>query len=302
MCALILAGCAGGPLGDAQPLGKAVLNPPMIVGSTGRALPVSQWRAEGAERAVILAVHGFGGFGPSTFEPAARAWAGQGITTYAYDQRGFGRNDDWKRWPGARVLIDDVRTVARSIKAAHPGVPLVVLGHSMGGGLVAAAAGSGLQADGIVLGAPAMLGYGELNPLLRASAFTGALLFPDRRLTGRGVVRFYPTDNLELAREVVRHPRYIADASPRELFGLVLIMDKALAAAPDIPMPSLTLIGANDQILSPRAMARVQRRIGGPAQVITYPQGWHWVFRDRQAARVWDDTARFALGLGTGAS
>ena len=53
--------------------------------------------------------------------------------------------------------------------------------------------------------------------------------------------------------------------------------------------------GAHDEVLSPDRIARVAARIPGLVGIVTYPDGWHWLFRDRQAPRVWDDVADFAL-------
>ena len=55
------------------------------------------------------------------------------------------------------------------------------------------------------------------------------------------------------------------------------------------------LIGAHDEVLRPDRIARVAERIPGLVRIVTYPDGWHWLFRDRQAPRVWDDVADFAL-------
>ncbi|MEM6678165.1 MAG: alpha/beta fold hydrolase [Pseudomonadota bacterium] len=126
----------------------------------GSALPVTVWEAE-APAAVILALHGYGDHGASTFSGAASAWAAAGITTYAPDQRGFGRGVTWGRWPGAPALIDDAVALSRAVAAQHPDLPLIVLGHSMGGGVVLAAADpargdGGLAADALILAAPAI--------------------------------------------------------------------------------------------------------------------------------------------------
>ena len=111
LLALLVAACtAGGPLpappGDASGL--------TVEGADGQKLALSEWQADNPE-AVILAVHGYGDYGPSTFRDAAKSWAGQGITTYAYDQRGFGRNPSRGYWPGAEALVADLRAVARQI-------------------------------------------------------------------------------------------------------------------------------------------------------------------------------------------
>ena len=48
---------------------------------------------------------------------------------------------------------------------------------------------------------------------------------------------------------------------------------------------------------SPTASRQVARTIPGDAGFILYPDGWHWLFRDRQAPRVWRDVADFVLGV-----
>ncbi len=245
---------------------------------------------------MILALHGFGDAALLTFTPAAEAWSAAGITTYAYDQRGFGANPSRRQWPGPTVLIDDLRATARAVRAAHPGRPLLVVGHSMGGG-VALAAAPDLAADGVVLAAPAIAGDAGINPFLRVGAWCLNTFLPKRRFTGDGVVSFLPTDNLEVLRFVARHPLSFGDPSGEELLGLVLLSDRAAAAAADVTLPTLTLIGARDEVIRPAAIRRVAETIGGRAEIRTYPEGWHWLFRDLQAPLVWGDVAAFALSL-----
>jgi alpha-beta hydrolase superfamily lysophospholipase len=253
------------------------------------------WPAQGEARAVILALHGFGDAGDLTFGWAAEHWAARGIAVYAPDQRGFGANPDRKRWPGVEALVADAVAGAAAIRRRHPGLPLVVVGHSMGGGVALIAAAAGIEADALVLAGPAIAGGDALNPLLRAGAWTIAAAAPERRWTGRGVVEIHPTDNPEAIRMVLADPRNFGDASSRELYGLVRVMDRAAALAPRVSIPTLVLIGAHDEVLRPGRIARVANRIPGLIGVVTYPNGWHWLFRDRQAPRVWDDVADFVL-------
>src|SRR4051794_38856689 len=88
--AMMLGACAP----TMMPMGAAVapsqLNDDRIVAADGAILPLTTWKADGALRAVILALHGFNDYANAFAEPG-RQWAAQGITTYAYDQRGFGR-------------------------------------------------------------------------------------------------------------------------------------------------------------------------------------------------------------------
>lgn len=258
-------------------------------------LAAYEWPARGRTRAVILALHGFGDSGELTFEGAARAWTARGITVVAPDQRGFGANADRKRWPGDDALVADAVALSHRLRGRFPGVPLVVVGHSMGGGVALAAAAEGLDADDLVLAGPAIAGGDALNPALRAVSRAFATAVPERRWTGEGLVAIHPTDNRDALRRVAADPRHFADPSSRELYGLVRLMDRAAAAAPSVRIPTLVLTGARDEVLAPDAVAQVARRIPGLVAIVDYPEGWHWLFRDRQAPRVWADVAAFAL-------
>ena len=58
----------------------------------GLHLPLREWDAKNP-KAVIVALHGMSDYSEA-FEMPAPWWAEHGITTIAYDQRGFGRAPD----------------------------------------------------------------------------------------------------------------------------------------------------------------------------------------------------------------
>ena len=275
-----LCACARGPLPGPLP---------------PEALPLHAWPAHGEPRAVILALHGFGDAGDLTFEGAARAWSARGIAVYAPDQRGFGANASRHDWPGVDALTGDAVALSRWLRARHPGLPLVVVGHSMGGGIALAAAAQGLDADALVLAGPAIAGGEALNALYRTAARIAAAAAPERRWTGRGVIDIRPTDNAEAIARVRADPRHFGDPTSRELYGLVELMDRAAAAAPEVTTPTLTLMGAHDEVLRPARVREVADKIPGRVGFILYPDGWHWLFRDLQAPRVWQDVGDFVL-------
>lgn len=291
-----LAACAApGP----DPASRA--GDPPTTGAATTTLALHAWPAAGGRpRAVILALHGFGDAAELAFEDAAAAWSARGVAVYAFDQRGFGANPSRRRWPGAEVLADDARLVAARLRARHPGAPLVVVGHSMGGGVALIAAGRGLDADALVLAGPAIAGGAQLNPVVRAGAWTLAALLPEKRWTQGPRVRIRPTDNPDAIRRTLADPRHFADPSSRELWGLVRLMDTAAAAAPRVATPTLTLMGARDEVLRPSRVRAVHDAIPGAVGWTLYPDGWHWLMRDRQAPRVWGDVADFALDLAAG--
>ena len=303
---LLCACAAGGPL----PEGKGANVPerpareaPVLPGSPGTDTRLrasdgtqvagSEWIPENP-KAVILALHGYGDYGQLTFRGPAASWAAEGIATIAPDQRGFGRNASRGRWPGAEALIADAVGYVAEARARFPCLPVTLLGHSMGGG-VALGAAPEAGADALVLAAPAIWGRGKLNPLHRLAAWTAATFVPERRFTGRGVVRIIPSDNEDAFRAIWADPHYLAPPSAREIFGLVRITDAAADAAPATETPALMLLGDKDQIVPNARVREVFGRTNGPQQIIAYEDGWHLLFRDLQSARVWADVAKFAL-------
>ena len=113
-------------------------------------------------RAVILALHGFNDYS-NAFEDPGDAWATRGIATYAYDQRGFGAAPERGLWPGRAALAADAATASQMLRRLYPGVPLYLLGDSMGGAVavVAMTGESGTpvpDVDGVILTAPAVWG------------------------------------------------------------------------------------------------------------------------------------------------
>jgi alpha-beta hydrolase superfamily lysophospholipase len=103
----------------------------------GANLHVSGWVVENP-KAVVQILHGMSEYG-SRYARLAQALATAGYTTYAHDHRGHGKsipeggtpghmanNDSWNR------IVEDSHGVNREIAKRHPGVPIIVLGHSMG--------------------------------------------------------------------------------------------------------------------------------------------------------------------------
>jgi acylglycerol lipase len=128
-----------------------------IVARDGTRLPLRRWDAElgpqaDKPRAVIVALHGMSDYS-NAFDMPGKVWARLGITTLAYDQRGFGRSDNPGVWAGAEVMRADLDDAIAAARARYPGVPVFALGESMGGAVVLTALASGTppRADAPIL-------------------------------------------------------------------------------------------------------------------------------------------------------
>jgi alpha-beta hydrolase superfamily lysophospholipase len=126
-----------------------------LSGSEGQ-LSVRVWPSGAAGRIVVIA-HGYGEH-IGRYEHVAAALVERGAAVYGPDHLGHGESE------GERVLVDDFDRVVADLHAVvelarerHPGLPVVLVAHSMGGLIgarYAQAHGDGLA--GLVLSAPAI--------------------------------------------------------------------------------------------------------------------------------------------------
>lgn len=277
-----------------------------FIADDGVRLPLRKWLPRGPVAAVILALHGFGDYSHA-FEIPAKTWAARGIATYAYDQRGFGAAPGHGVWPGEGRLVVDAISATRVLRRAYPGRPLYILGESMGGAVAMLAttgpprkviAGPGAPptaaADGLILSAPAVWGRETMDLLPKLILFAGVRLFPEMVMTGRGL-GILASDNLPMLRQLARDPLVWKGARIEAIYGLVDLMDDALAAAPHLTGPLLLLYGAHDQVV-PRLpirdmVASLPPDPGHHRRLAYYPKGYHLLLRDLDGAMVADDVA-----------
>jgi acylglycerol lipase len=299
LLALVAAGCA--PYVDPPAAGSAEPAPAGFAGDAfvaadGTRLPLREWLPEGRPRAVILALHGMNDYSHAFADPGA-GWARDGIATYAYDQRGFGLAPQRGRWAGTATYATDAAAASRVLRARYPGVPLYLLGESMGGA-VAIVAMTGARGtpipdvDGVILAAPAVWGRATMGPLPRLALFVGAHLFPGMTFTGQRL-HIWASDNVPMLRALGRDPLIIKATRVDTIDGLVDLMDAALAAAPRLDVPLLLMYGAHDQLIPKEAIRRFADTLPpvprAPRQLAWYRRGWHMLLRDREAPWVWAD-------------
>ncbi len=294
-----LAACAP----HAQPLGSGNVVPTIVdginrdgvlVSSDGARLPLRVWAATGpsetAPKAVIIALHGFNDY-RNAFDMPGVWWARNGVTTYAYDQRGFGAASQPGVWASEEALIFDLQAAVRATRARHPDVPLYLLGESMGGAVVMsaiAAFGGDLNLDGVILTAPAVWGWSQLNPTYKSALWISAHTLPWKTVTGEGV-KVTPSDNIEMLRALSRDPLIIKATRIDAIYGLVGLMESAHQAASTLSVPMLVLYGAGDDIIPPHAFQTMFETLTGPRRIVRYERGYHMLLRDLQAETVWRD-------------
>jgi|KBSSwiStaDraftv2_1062776.scaffolds.fasta_scaffold23809_5 acylglycerol lipase len=267
-----------------------------VVTFDGARLGLTRWDARGEPWAVVVAVHGMNDYA-NAFHFAAEAWAEQGVTTYAYDQRGFGRSPQRGIWGGRALMDEDLRTVVALVRGRHPNALIAVAGESMGGSVALETFASDRPpaADRLVLMSPGVWGWAtqplpNKTLLWLAARFTGPKVYePPDWLTKK----IHPTDNREELVAMGRDPLMVWGARSDTLYGLVSMMQRASEAAGKASVPTLYLYGAHDQIIPKKAAFRAARQLKPSDRSAYYAQGWHLLTRDHARAQVIADILAF---------
>ncbi|WP_293904579.1 alpha/beta fold hydrolase [Phenylobacterium sp.] len=267
-----------------------------VVAADGARLGLSTWAARGEPWAVIVAAHGMNDYA-NAFHIAGPTWAEAGVTTYAYDQRGFGRSPGRGVWAGEDLMVDDLRTVTALARARHPNALIAVVGESMGGSVAAAAFASDRPpaADRLLLLSPGVWGF-KSQPLPNktllwlAANFTGSKVYtPPKWLTSK----IMPTDNREELIAMGRDRLMIWGARSDTLYGLVRLMDHAARDVGADRLPTLYLYGAHDDIIPKAAAFKAVKRLKPSDRTAYYAAGHHLLTRDHEGPVVMADVLAF---------
>lgn len=243
-------------------------------------------------RAVVVLVHGIGEHA-GRYRHVAERLNGWGFAVRAADHHGHGASSGTRGGlPSVMRLVDDLALVVDDTRRAHPGLPLVLLGHSLGG-LVAASfvARAVRKVDALVLSSPGLdPGLGVLQKLLIAllSRLAPALRvgngLDDNYLShDPAVVQAYRDDALCHDRIGARLARFLADEG-------ALVQ----AAAPQWRVPTLLIYAGDDRLVKPAASRAFAA--AAPASVLSascFPALYHEIFNERDATPVFETLGRW---------
>lgn len=247
-------------------------------------------------RGVVLMVHGLGEHS-GRYEEMARRLHVQNFIVRAYDHFGHGHSSGVRGGlPSRRRLVDDLAHIVNfTRRTVGQGLPLILLGHSMGGLVAAhAVALNRVRIDGLVLSSPALDAGLSLGRRLLL-AFLPAIAPHLRVRNGLDVnwlshdpevIKAYQRDPLVHDRISARLARYIADAGPR-----------VVKAARNWHTPTLLLYAGQDKLVNPAGSAAFARAApqGEPKLVEShcYAQHYHEIFNELHRESVYRQLAQW---------
>ena len=255
------------------------------------------WTPDQPARGVVVLSHGYAEHA-RRYDHVARRFGGAGLVVYALDHRGHGRSG------GKRVYLRDIgeytgdfHTLVGIAAREHPDLPRIVLGHSMGGGVVFA---YGAEHPGdyaaMVLSGPAVYAQSAVKPWLVTVA----------KLLGRfapGV----PVEQLD-AGAVSRDPEVVAayKADPMVYHGklpagiargLFIVGETMPQRAAAVTAPVLVVHGEQDRLIPVEGSHRLVECVGSQdVNLKVYPDLFHEVFNEPERELVLDDVTSWIEG------
>jgi alpha-beta hydrolase superfamily lysophospholipase len=234
--------------------------------------------------------HGFGEHA-RRYDHVAQRFGEAGLIVYALDHRGHGRSG------GKRVYLkdiseytDDFGTLVGIATADHPGLARIVLGHSMGGGIVFAY-GVDHPDDytAMVLSGPTVDAQDAVSPVMVLVAKALGRIAPglpvqylDANAVSRDpdVVAAYNADPL------VHHGKVPAGVA-RALLEIGATMPQRASA---LTAPLLVVHGEHDKLIPAQGSRRLVDCVGShDVQLKVYPELYHEVFNEPERGLVLDD-------------
>jgi len=258
-------------------------------GAGGRRIFWRAWTPEATPTAVVVIAHGAGEHSGRYAHVASRL-VGAGYAVYALDHRGHGRSD------GPRALIEHVDLTVSDLdglvgraRAAHPGAPVFLLGHSMGAmiALRYAPVHQDRLAGVILSGALAALEdvpapLRLIGQLLSRVAPRTPLIAIDPSLVSRdpAVVQAYRDDPL------VHHGKLPARTAA-QIADTVQSFPSTVGA---ITVPILIMYGTADGLCPPAGSVMLGERVGSADRTLTpYPGLFHEILNEPERETVLDE-------------
>ncbi|WP_338483090.1 lysophospholipase [Streptomyces sp. SCSIO 75703] len=263
----------------------------VLNGTRGR-LAVHEWPAPARPRYVALLVHGYGEHA-GRHAGLAGVLAAHGAAVLAPDHLGHGRS------AGERVLIEDFEDVVADVhaaalfaRAAHPGLPLVLVGHSMGG---------------LIASRYAQLHPGEATALVLSGPVLGDWALP-RRLLALAEIPDTPVGPAALSRDPEVGAAYAADPlvwhgpMKRPTLEAFVRTLEAVANGPGLGgLPVLWFHGEEDRLVPLSGSRPGVEGLGATVTERIVPGARHEVFQEWGKAAAFTELTRFLDGALAGA-
>lgn len=261
-----------------------------FTGARGHSLYFRYWEPDEHARAVILLVHGAGEH-CARYQHFAEYFCAQGYVVAGLDHIGHGKSDGQygyvDRFDDHLVSLENYR---QQVQRDFPGLPVILLGHSMGGLISAlfllehqqefvacALSGPAIKTDL----QPPLVQILLIRLLSRLAPKLGVM-----QLDAAGVSRDQTVVDAYCADPLVFHGKM----SARMVAELFAGMNRIQAEAGKITLPLLLMHGGDDAMTAPSGSQFLYDNVGSQEkQLKIYPGLYHEIFNEPEQAEVFGD-------------
>ncbi len=288
----------GAPQGAGENAGPStVAQAPLegwFTGAGGLSLFRRTWRPPGPTRAALINVHGLGDHS-GLYPTLVQFFTARGIAVYAYDVRGNGRS------PGQRAYVerwdeylDDLARFVELVRKEEPGIPLFVLGNSLGGLTVLDYAlrepADGIK--GVIAASPPLGRLGVPAPLMALGRVLSHLWPRFSIRTGMDLTGL--ARDPAVAETVLADPLFHRKGTARLSTEVTAAIARVQAGASRFPLPLLVLHGSADRMVPPDGSRDFVARVGfHDRELREYDGAYHVLFADLGHERVLADVEQW---------
>jgi len=272
-----------------------------FVNAGGDQIYTQSWLPDGAARAALVINHGLGEHS-GRYNNLVECLVPQRIAVYGFDLPGHGRSSGQRLY--VRRLEDYVETLdayVDRVRQAQPQAPLFVLGHSMGGLIVASFLSAvphsrerQAKLAGAILSAPSVAEPDDVSPLVIWASKVLSVLAPripvaqivDPQWLSRDpeVVRAYADDPLVS----------IGKITARLGAELIAGQQQVMRDAANIALPLLAIHGSEDRLVASSGTQKLYAAIRSEDKSIRIHDGlYHECMNEPECADVLDGIANW---------
>lgn len=250
------------------------------------------WQAQ-VTHAVIVLIHGLADHS-ARYNELGQFLASHGWTVYAVDLRGHGQSSDGPQ--AGRVHVDDFSDYANDVSAMishakqhHPGLPVVILGHSMGGLIsLTYALNHPDELDGAVLSSPVLGTHPDARPPAILNLLVRLLVHIKPRM-------LFPSDldnhaisrDPDVVRAYIDDPLVSEKVSARWYVEMTQAIEDIQGRAVELKIPTLLMQSGADRLVDPKAAPQWARDAPEDLlELVVWDELFHEMFNEPEKGKV----------------
>jgi alpha-beta hydrolase superfamily lysophospholipase len=253
------------------------------------------WLPDEPASGVLLLCHGVGEHS-GRYGNVVAALSGDGWAVYGLDHRGHGRSTGRRAHVGSYAdWLHDFDAFRCHVAQRHDGLPIFLLGHSMGGQIALAyALRHQEELRGLVLSAPALASDAvpkRAVPVLKGLARIGPTLRP------------VGIDTTKISKDPEVVAAYQADPlvhHGKPTIGLFAVLVEQFAVLPDeargLRLPLLVQHGLLDELTDPAGSRLLEAKSGSQDQTVHWYEGlWHEIYNEPEREKPLADLRKWLI-------